>query len=136
MNTPSHPKWCCFIIAANDSNYLAILDGREANLFIFLYTIAWVVSRTVYALYYNNYEQHKHVVRLEIPIPDQRYEARRLSERGRDGIQKNYWIFHYIVLTLLMSDAEAIWIKHDIQCKKGFGEGITLQRWKAGINEL
>ncbi len=38
-----NPK-SCFIIAASDSNYCAILDGRESNLFMFLYTM--VVSHT------------------------------------------------------------------------------------------
>lgn len=87
-----------------------------------------------------NYEQHKHMIWLEVPIPDQlrniKKQAYEVSERGRDGIQKNYWIFHYFVLTLLMSNAETVWIKHDIHCEKGFGKEIALQRWKARINEL
>lgn len=38
INTLSHPKYCCFIITADDNGYFDISDKRESNLFIFLYT--------------------------------------------------------------------------------------------------
>lgn len=40
-----------------------------------------------------------------------------LGERKRWNT-KEYWIFHYFVLTLLVSNVETVWIKHDIHCEK------------------
>jgi len=62
MNTLSPPKYCCFIIAADDNGYVDISDKSESNLFVFLYTNhcgPFSLSLYLYA-FYDQYEQHKH----------------------------------------------------------------------------